>query len=173
MRHFLYDSPNVHYQPCTTCVEVPRPSRTCSVSRRELRPNELFYSVVSGDCERYIRKDIAADHWTAPPKDCVGWWKSTVKHIRESDVPEDAETPQSLFARLLTQPGEPDTLYIVTLLLLRRKQLRYERELTDEQGNRLLEVYSPETNTLYQIPIALPDQDRLEEIQCQLSALKK
>jgi hypothetical protein len=79
---------------------------------------------------------------------------------------------QSLFERLTALPGEADTLYILTLLLLRRKLLRYEKETADEQGNKLLEVYALHTNMTYQVPVAVPSHERLEEIQQQFAALK-
>ena len=69
------------------------------------------------------------------------------------------------------QPSETDTLYILTLLLLRRKQLRYEKEFTNEEGNRLLEVYALPTNTTYQILVKMPGHERLEAIQQQLAIL--
>lgn len=153
-------------------MEIPRPSRTCSVSSRNFQPNETFFSVLAGEPNQYVRKDISAEHWTGPPKEFIGWWKSTVKHVAEQVSQQvSSETLQDLFERLTTQPGEADTLYILTLLLLRRKLLRYERETADEQGNRLLEVYALHTNMTYQVPIAMPNHERLEEIQQQLATM--
>jgi hypothetical protein len=120
----------------------------------------------------FVRKDIVVEHWTGPPQECFGWWKSTAKHVSEHTQQQiSGETLQSLFERLTAQPGEMDTLYVLTLLLLRRKLLRYEKETTDEQGNRLLEVYAFHTNMTYQIPVAMPNHERLEEIQQQLAGL--
>ena len=153
-------------------MEVPRPSRSCSISRREFRLNEPFFSVLHSEDGLFIRKDIAVEHWTGPPENTFGWWKSTVKHVGDGISQQvSGETLQGLFDRLLSSPSEPDTLYILTLLLLRRKILRYEKEIQDEQGNRLLEVYSLQSNLTHQIPVAMPSQERLEEIQQQLSEL--
>ena len=153
-------------------MEVPRPSRTCSVSRRDFCPNEPFFSVLTSENGLFVRNDIAAEHWSEPPKEFVGWWKSTVKHVgNHASQQVSGETLQSLFERLTEQPGEADTLYILTLLLLRRKLLRYEKEITDEWGNRLLEVYALHADTTYQIPVAMPIHDRLETIQQQLATL--
>ena len=153
-------------------MEVPRPSRTCSVSHRDFRPNEPFFSVLSGEDGLFVRKDIAVEHWSGPPDEFVGWWKSTVKHVAEGASQQvSGETLLGLFERLTAQAEEADTLYILTLLLLRRKILRYEKENTDELGTRLLEVYAPHTDMTYQIPVAMPDHERLEAIQQQLSGL--
>jgi len=152
-------------------VEIPRPSRTCSVSRRDFSPNESFFSVLIGENGLFVRKDIAAEHWSGPPEEFFGWWKSTAKHVADHTSQQvSGETLQCLFERLTAQPGEADTLYILTLLLLRRKLLRYERDITDELGNRLLEVYALHSDMTYQIPIAMPGHERLEAIQQQLAA---
>jgi len=121
----------------------------------------------------FARKDIAAENWSAPPDECFGWWKSTAKHIAESTPQRQVsgETLQSLFERLNSQPGDADLLYVLTLLMLRRKLLRYEKEITDEQENRLIEVYSFHTNLTYQVPAAMPNHERLDVIQQQLAAL--
>jgi hypothetical protein len=154
-------------------VEVPRPSRTCSVSHRDFRPNEPFFSVLTGESGLFVRKDIASEHWTGPPEEFVGWWKSTVKHVADNATQQvSGETLQSLFEQLATtQSGEADTLYVLTLLLLRRKLLRHEKEITAEQGNRLLEVSGIHTGITYHIPVAMPSHDRLEAIQQQLATL--
>ena len=153
-------------------VEIPRPSRTCSVSQRDFRPNEPFFSVLSGENGLFVRKDIASEHWTGPPEEYFGWWKSTVKHIADNTSQQvSGETLQSLFEQLTAHPGEADTLYILTLLLLRRKLLRYENETIDERGNKLLEVYAVHTEMTYQIPVAMPGQERLDAIQQQLTTL--
>jgi hypothetical protein len=153
-------------------MEVPRPSRSCSVSRRDFRPNEPFFSVLTGEAGLFVRKDIATEHWSGPPDEFFGWWKSTAKHIADSATqPVSRETLQGLFERLTAHPGEADTLYILTLLLIRRKLLRYEQEITDTEGNRWLEVYAQHTDLTYQVPVAMPDQERLEAIQLQLTGL--
>jgi len=153
-------------------MEVPRPSRTCSVSRRDFRPNETFFSVLIGESDSFVRQDITAEQWSGPPHEFFGWWKSTAKHVADNTSQQvSGETLQSLFDRLTAQPGEMDTLYILTLLLLRRKLLRYEKETTDAQGNKFLEVYSLQTNMSYRVMVAMPNHERLEAIQQQLAGL--
>lgn len=148
-------------------MEVPRPSRTCSVSQRDFHPNEPFFSVLTDNDGFFIRNDIAAEHWTEPPKHYVGWWKTTAKHIAERPTQRQCsgETLQDLFEHIHSQQGDADTLYVLTLLMIRRRMLRLENETADEHGNRQLEVYSLNTNLTYQIPVAIPNQERLEAIQ--------
>ena len=162
-------------QPTIDTMEIPRPSRICSVSRRDFRPNEPFFSVLTGEDGSFVRQDVAAEHWAGPPQEFFGWWKSTAKHVVNNTSQQvTSETLQSLFERLATQPGGDmlygeDTLYVLTLLLLRRKLLRYEKETVDEQGNKLIEVYLLQTDMTYQVPVAMPNHERLEVIQQQLA----
>jgi len=164
IRRHIAIEPNV-------AVEVPRPSRICSISHRDFAPNEPFFSVLADERGLFVRRDIAVEHWSGPPEACFGWWKSTAKHIADNTPQRQVagETLQSLFERLTSQPGEADMLYILTLLMLRRKMLRYEKETVDGQGNRWIEVYSLHTNLTYQVPTAMPNHDRLEVIQQQLA----
>ena len=153
-------------------MEIPRPARTCSVSQRSFLPNEPFFSVLTQENGVYDRKDVAAEHWTDPPEGVFGWWKSAARHIAENTSQQvSGETLQSLFERLADQPGESDTLYVLTLLLLRKKLLRYEKEITDEHGNKFLEVYALHTNTSYRVLAAMPNHERLEAIQQKLATL--
>ena len=153
-------------------MEIPRPSRTCSVSHRDFQPNEPFFSVLTQDAQAFIRKDMIAEHWSGPPQECVGWWQSTVKHVSEHDSQQAAgETLSALFERFVAQPEEADTLYILTLLLLRRKLLRYEKETVDGQGNKWLEVYALQMDMTYQVPVSMPSHERLEEIQQRITTL--
>lgn len=157
-------------------MEVPRPSRTCSVSHRGFRPNEPFFSVITEKNGLFVRDDISAERWSGPPDEFIGWWRSTVTHVADNVAQQvSGETMQGLFERLYdmaaVQSGEADSLYILTLLLLRRKLLRYEKEITDEHGSRWLEVYAFHTDTTYQVPVAVPDHGRLEIIQQQLAGL--
>ena len=173
----MYDSDVYGLEFNQKTVEVPHPSRTCAVSRRDFRPNEPFFSVLTGETGFFVRKDIAAEHWQGPPERCIGWWQSTVKHVSDSVSQRvSCETLQTLFERMNERfsaglPCEADTLYILTLLLLRRKLLRYEKEITDGQGNRFIEVYALQTDITYQVPVVMPSPDRLESIQEQLAAL--
>lgn len=153
-------------------MEIPQPSRTCSISRRDFRPNESFFSVLMEKNGSFIRKDISVEHWSEPTEKFFGWWQSTAKHVADQTSQHvSGETLLNLFERFVAMPCEADTLYILTLLLLRRKLLRYEQEITDEQGNRLLEVHAFHTEMTYRILVAMPGRERLEVIQEQLAVL--
>ncbi len=152
--------------------EVQRSSRHCSVTGREFAPGECYYSVLMAEGADLKRVDFAADAWQGPPEDALGWWKSQVpdrtaarKHWAPNDVMLD------FWDQLAEQPDRQDMLYVLTLLLIRRRVFRLEEENRDAQGRELLVVYCPRREATYQVLVVMPDEPRVEQIQEELAAL--
>ncbi|MDR1963273.1 MAG: hypothetical protein LBQ50_05800 [Planctomycetaceae bacterium] len=153
-------------------MEIPRPSRICSATNRELQPGEVFFSVLIEEKDEVKRLDYAAENWKGPPPEFLGWWKTTVPDSNDKKVriaPNDILL--NLFEQLSLQPENADMRYVLALLLIRRRLFRYEREEENEKGQKMLIVYAIKENATYEIPVALPDRKRLEEVQQQLSLL--
>ena len=72
---------------------------------------------------------------------------------------------------LAEQPDRQDMRYVLTLLLIRRRVFRLEEEKSSGQGRELLVVYCPRRETTYQVPAAVPEPPRIEQIQEELAAL--
>ncbi|MDR0392404.1 MAG: hypothetical protein LBH59_10890 [Planctomycetaceae bacterium] len=153
-------------------MEVPRASRNCYLSGRELLSGELFFSVLVEEDEVFLRRDFARENWQGPPENFVGWWKSTVQNTNEKKIklaPNDVLL--NLFDQIRTNSGQADLLYILSLLLIRRRLYRYVREEEDENGQKIMFVYAIKENNSFEIPVAMPNIQRLEEIQNQLAEL--
>ncbi|MDR2642396.1 MAG: hypothetical protein LBC74_06340 [Planctomycetaceae bacterium] len=153
-------------------MEVPKPSRNCFLSGRELLPGETFFSILLEEDEALVRRDFAGENWKEPPEKFVGWWKSTVQNINEKKVKlAPNEVLLNLFDKIRTNSGQVDLLYVLSLLLIRRRLFRYDREEEDENGQKTMFVYAIKENNTFEIPVAMPDLQRLEEIQNQLAEL--
>lgn len=147
------------------------------MSGRELQPGDVFFSALIEEKDAMRRLDFAAEHWTAPdgdslPNNWVGWWKTQIPAAQEKKVklaPNDILF--ALFDELRAKPDQSDMLYVLTLLLIRRRLLKYEREEETESGRKVLIVYGLKDNAVYEIATAMPDRQRLEEIQEQLAQL--
>ncbi len=125
------------------------------------------------------RYDFAPEHWT-PPTDTeaelVGWWKTKMPEAKEKKVRlAPNEILLNLFEELALQPETypncADMRYVLTLLLIRRRLFRYEREETNANGQKMLVVYAIKENVTHEVPVALPDQERLEKVQAELAEL--
>jgi len=152
--------------------EIQRCSRRCSVTGRELKDGEAYYSALVAKGGDVVRLDFAADSWTGPPEDAIGWWKAIVVDPsigRMHWAPNDVML--SYFERLAEDPAAEDARYVLALLLVRRRIARVERTETDATGRQMLVLYCPRNETEYQVSEVLPTPERAAAIQAQLADL--
>lgn len=142
--------------------DVPKCSRICHETKRELQPDETFYSVVVEKGGEWVRFDYSEAAWKKlilkKPQSNF-WW--------QSKIPSDKKQKQApfdvlfeLFDSLEGQPDKRETRYVLTLLLIRRRLFRLE----DEKDNELI-VFCPKRDLLYHVPIAVPTQEAENAIQ--------
>ncbi|GHT37156.1 hypothetical protein FACS189427_09780 [Planctomycetales bacterium] len=70
-------------------------------------------------------------------------------------------------------------LYVLTLLLIRRRILRLEKEYNDDSGQKIISVSNPKEssrnsgkdNGVFDIPAVIPDTETLDKIQKYLAEL--
>jgi hypothetical protein len=82
---------------------------------------------------------------------------------------------------LADRPEEQDLRYVLTLLLIRRRVLRLDvaaeqlgmqtRRVDGENAAESMIVYCPKRDAAYEVPVAMPDQPRIDQIQQRLSDL--
>ncbi len=152
--------------------DVQRFSRHCAVTGRELAPGETFYSVLLPSGANVERQDYSSEAWQGPPEESLGWWKSQVptgETKKTQWAPNDVML--DLFERLTDSLDNPDMLYVLALLLIRRRVLRLEDTDRDGRGCETLLVYCPRREADFRIPVAMPDAARVEQIQQELAEL--
>ena len=152
--------------------ETQRCSRHCAVTGRTLEPGEAFYSALLVEGGQVLRRDFAVDQWQGPPEKAIGWWKSQVP-LR--DAPKMQLAPNDVMLELLEQlehaPDKEDLRYVLSLLLIRRRVLRLEETVRDEQGRETAVLACPRRDKSYRVFTASPDDARAAELQAELSGL--
>jgi hypothetical protein len=159
--------------------EIQRSSRRCEATDRPLEPGDVFYSVLEVEGADVVRRDYCREAWTGPPESAFGWWKSRVPEPASKKIklaPNDVLL--ELFDQLADRPDDEDMRYVLTLLLVRRRVLRIELPL-DQSGRETLTdhtaesmtVHCPKRDASYEVPVVMPDDVRIEEIQKKLSEL--
>ncbi len=152
--------------------EVQRCTRQCATSGRLLQPGETFYSVLTVSGADVVRQDFGAESWSGPPDGTLGWWKS---QMPEANARKINWAPNDVMLHLLeemeTQPELADMRYVLTLLLIRRRVLRLEESVHDEQHQEWLVVYSHKKETTTRVRVATPSPARIQEIQAELARL--
>jgi hypothetical protein len=152
--------------------EVQRCSRHCAVTGRDLVAGEEYYSVLTAEGAELVRRDFSKEAWIGPPEGAIGWWKS---RIPTPDAKRMHWAPNEVmlqfFEQLEAQPDRQDMRYVLALLLVRRRVMRLEEEEHDEQGRELMVLYCPRREATYQVPVVVPDEARIQQIQEELARL--
>jgi hypothetical protein len=162
--------------------EVQRSTRRCATTDRPLEPGEVCYSMLEVVGPEVLRRDYCVAGWTSPPETAFAWWKSRVPEPTTKKIklaPNDVLL--ELFDQLADRPDQHDMRYVLTLLLLRRRVLRLDMpfdqssakpsEMLPDPAAESMTVYCSKRDATYEVPVVMPDQARIDEIQNQLSEL--
>lgn len=158
--------------------EIQRSTRRCAATDRPLEPGDVCYSVLEVRGADVVRKDFAESAWTGPPAEAFGWWKSRVPepHIRKIRLAPN-EVLLELFDQLAEQLENEDMRYVLALLLVRRRVLRLDgpalpaAKPSPADNVQTMTVFCPVREASYEVTVALPSDERIEEIQQQLGEL--
>lgn len=154
-------------------LDVPKCTRICCATKRELRPEEPIFSVLFENEDEYVRLDYSADAWPGPPdRETIGWWKTRIPSLNDKKVklaPNDILL--NLFDSLGEQVDKEEMRYILVLLLVRKRLFRFEKEDVDENGRRMMTVYCGKRDMLYTLPVAVPEKENAKSIQDALAEL--
>tara|TARA_Y100001934_G_C12038413_1_gene624833 strand:+ start:127 stop:609 length:483 start_codon:yes stop_codon:yes gene_type:complete len=152
--------------------QIQRCTRRCSVTEKEFKPGEIFYSVLISDGAAIIRQDFSKDAWEGAPEDSVGWWQSCMPAVTGKKMgwaPNDVML--EFFHELADKPEKSDLRYVLTLLLIRRRVMRLEETKSEEDSQEKLVVYCSRREETYHVPVTHPDPARSREIQDELANL--
>ena len=152
--------------------EVKRCTRRCARSDRELKPGETFYSVLLPDGSDVRREDYSLEAWTEAPEQALGVWRS---QMPDADTRKVDWAPSDVILhyhrQLQDKPEAADTLYVLTLLMIRRRLMRLEESEEDEQGREVMVLFCPKDENEYRVVVTHPAKERVELIQQELTEL--
>jgi hypothetical protein len=133
-----------------TDYQIQANTRRCAASGRELRPGEKCYTVLLDDDGKFVRQDYGVEGWTAPPANAFGFWLGQIPADGDRKPRIDDDLLLDCFQRLEgeTEPSRINFRYIVALLLMRRKRLRFEEARTQD-GLDVLVLRCPRTRQLH------------------------
>lgn len=158
-------------------LQVQRLTRICAQSGRTLQPGEPVYSTIVLEEGSLVRRDYSADVWAelvqqGVTREVLAWWRAVVPGGRKAKpqwAPRDVLL--DYFDRLEDCPQQQDTRYVLALLLLRRRILRDPQEETTDAGQRIMKLTCPSRDTTVTVQVQPPAEDRLADIQAELSKL--
>lgn len=124
-----------------TDYEIQGPTRICAASGRELKPGERFCAVLADRDGQFVRTDYAASAWPGPPSHAIAYWTGQVPSADRPHKPVvNDELLTDCFTRLAgtTEPNQIRFRYVVALLLMRRKRLKFDDAKRDADGREYL-----------------------------------
>jgi len=106
-------------------------TRRCCVNGRELRPGERYHSVLLDEGGKFVRKDYSEEAWQGPPAGAFSFWAGRIPPPQARRRPPiDDDLLMDCFLRLegQTEPGRINFRYVLALLLMRRRRLKFEAQ---------------------------------------------
>lgn len=152
--------------------DIQRFTRKCHATGNELRPGDLFFSVLVPEGSEVVRQDFSKPAWEGPPEEAICWWKATVPDPQSTKLnwaPHDIML--DYFERLLQDPQQQDAAYVVALLMVRRKIVRLDETEKGDDGVERLVLVGLKREGSYKIPVVEPTAKRIADIQNELTSL--
>jgi hypothetical protein len=136
-----------------TDYQIQPNTRRCFVTGRELKPGETFYGVLLDEGSQLVRHDYSAEVWHGPPENAFGFWAGKVPAPDQDKGPRiDDDMLLECFGRLEGQndPGRVNFRYVVALLLMRRKRLKFGAARR-EDGHEVLRLRDARTGAEHDV----------------------
>ena len=132
--------------------QIQANTRRCAITGRELLPGDQFYSVLLDEGGKFIRQDFSREAWPGPPPSAFSFWTGRVPRGEANRRPRiDDDLLLDCFCRLegQTQPDRVNFRYVLALLLMRRKRLKFEEARIDGESETLF-LRCPRSGAHYQ-----------------------
>jgi hypothetical protein len=150
-----------------TDYQIQAPTRRCAATGRELKTGDRYYTALLDVGGNLTRQDYCADAWKGPPEGAFSFWMGRVLAQEESRRPRiDDDILFDCFQRLEGQPG-PDKIsfrYVVALLLMRRKRLKFE-EARKEAGQELLSLRCVKSREVFEVVNPQLTEEQMSAVQ--------
>ena len=154
-----------------TTFDIQGPARVCAVSGRELKPGDRYFAALADEDGKFVRRDYAADAWAGPPAGAVAYWAGRVP---ASDAARKPTFNDGLLAdcfQHLAGAAEPDRVnfrYVVALLLMRRKRLKFEDVRRAPDGAHVLVVRDARTGARHEVADPRLGEDEIAAVQVEV-----
>lgn len=127
----------------TTDFQIQGPTRVCAATGRELRTGETYHATLSDEAGKFVRKDFAKEAWSGTPTGTIASWTGRVPASHAPKKPKfNDELLLDCFNHLAEneEPSRVHFRYVVALLLMRRKRLKFEDIRQADDGSQVLLV---------------------------------
>jgi hypothetical protein len=145
--------------------QIQPPTRRCTLTGQELLPGARFFSVLLEKDGKLVRQDFSVEAWQGPPAGAFSFWAGRIpaqEQARRVIIDDDMliDCLQRMGGQ--AEPAKLNFRYVVALLLMRRKRLKFDQVRTDG-GQEFLQLRCVKTGTKYDVlNPRLTDQEMAE-----------
>jgi hypothetical protein len=137
----------------TTSYPILNHARICATTGRPLVAGEKYCSALFDESGQFVRKDYSAAGWPGQPENAIAFWTGKVPDQHQKRrLTFDGDLLMECFGRLAedADPNKVSFRYVVALLLLRRKQLRFN-DVRRDCGQEFLQLECPKTGSAFEV----------------------
>lgn len=134
--------------------EIQAPTPVCSQTGKPLQPGERFYSVLLEETGRFVRKDFSAEAWASGQPSGIAHWSGKIPTAERRRKPSfNDELLLNCFRQLADtlEPNRQKFRYVLSLLLMRRKRLKFEDLARADDGSQFLIVRDAQTGAKLEV----------------------
>jgi hypothetical protein len=150
-----------------TDYQIQPNTRRCVRTGQELPPGAKFYTVLLDQDGKFVRQDYSSEAWTGPPEGAFSFWAGRVPPAEAERRPRiNDELLLDCFIRLQgeTEPARVNFRYVIALLLMRRKRLKFDRVELD--GDReILHLRCARTGAAHEVLNPRLTEDEMVAVQ--------
>jgi hypothetical protein len=150
-----------------TDYQIQPNTRRCAATGKELPPGAKVYSVLLEQEGKLVRRDYSSEAWQGPPEGAFSFWAGRVPAQEQGrQVRIDDEMLLECLQRLQgnAEPGRVNFRYVVALLLMRRKRLKFDQVRTAE-GQEVLHLRCARTGAVYEVVNPRLTEDEMTAVQ--------
>jgi hypothetical protein len=142
-------------------------TRRCTRTGRELRPGEKVYTVLLDEDGKFVRTDYSSEAWQGPPTNAFSFWCGRVP---DAEQPRRLRIDDDLLMDCLqrldgqVEPARVNFRYVVALLLMRRKRLKFD-EVRKQGGQEALVLRCARTGNRHTVPIPQLTEEEMQAVQ--------
>jgi hypothetical protein len=154
-----------------TQYDITAPARVCAATGRELKPGERVVSVLTDEGGTLVRQDYSPEGWSGPPANAVAHWQAK---LSIGNAPRRPTVNEPLlfdcFDHLAghTEPNKVHFRYVVALLLMRRKKLKFEDVKRLADGNEVLVLRDTRGGKRVEVPDPRLSEAEIEAVQTEV-----
>jgi len=153
--------------------DVERTSGVCAQTGEPIQEGEAFYSVLFEEGDSFRRADYGLAAWDGPPEGAFCYYKTrmAVKEKRKKTF-VDNEMLRAFFLKLAgeTEPARVRFRFVIALILMRKRILRYEHAVTTD-GVEVWHMRLTRDPTVHKVVNPRMSEDQIEEVSGQLSEI--